>query len=218
MSSPRAVNWKGTAVQSFWMARSLEERGDSDVGLVRDAQSLFLSFSLPRSLPDTRSHMLYMCYLNSRWFSRTLQAYQMKEAHLRSSKPSEEGPGAMWLIYDSCDAVLPLPGLTVTHARACTHVLKHACTASLWLSHGVASSLYLKNKQETGVCANNSWLGTVRGVYVGKWDALNTCSSVEMAPLLAKWSHCRFYPCLYFVVSWGMFCSLSFPKGQSPHN
>lgn len=159
-----------------------------------------------------------MCYLNSRWFSRTLQAYQMKEADLRSSKPSEEGPGAMWLIYDSCDGVLPLPGLTVTHTGACTHALKHTFSASLWLSHRVASSLYLKNKQETGVCANNSWLGTVRGVYVGKWDALNTCSSVEMAPLLAKWSHCRLYPCLYFVVSRGMFYSLSFPKGQSPPN
>lgn len=40
--------------------------------------------------------------------SRTFRCYQMKKLHVRASVPSEEGPGAVWLIHDSPGA--PCPG------------------------------------------------------------------------------------------------------------
>ncbi len=39
--------------------------------------------------------------------SRTFRCYQMKKLHVRASVPSEEGPGAVWLIYDSPHALCP---------------------------------------------------------------------------------------------------------------
>ena len=39
--------------------------------------------------------------------SRTFRRYQMKKLHVRASVPSEEGPGAVWLIHDSPGALRP---------------------------------------------------------------------------------------------------------------
>lgn len=39
--------------------------------------------------------------------SRTFRCYQMKKLDVRASVPSEEGPGAVWLIHDSPGALRP---------------------------------------------------------------------------------------------------------------